>query len=489
MKTNISINPNYVLNFSDPENLPIILQPRDLDINSTPLSLFGYGSSVWGEALQENIIHILENFSSEKEPNNPIEGQLWYDKGTRQLNLRVRNEWYNIQFKRKVIAGVNPPLDYQAGDTWLNTNDNHLYYLDTNNQWLKLIDEQILDDYVNKYQPIIHNDFDANNKRLINVDNPIEDRDAINKEYADNKFINKMGDVMIGQLKLNNSPIEELDAVNKDYVDRIIDKIMENNLNFDYYHVFLNSDTTMIDLPFNYNVGDDKLMVFIQGVKQIKGISYTEYSQNQVLLSESIKNMNVEVIYVSTKKLKYDYIVMEMKKGSKILTLPFPYQRGKHCLFVYVQGVKQIVDIAYNEIDNYSIEFSTDFNVDVYVEVFNFRINQTDIPDIINHNLIVNGELHVRDPVKNSEAANKKYVDYYNFLLEQELQNRIKSSGGTMNGFLNLNYYPLDDKHATNKNYVDNRAKWEGSAKFVSTSLPDDNIGEDGDFWFVYKDI
>jgi len=54
--------------------------PEDsINNTATSLDLFGRGLTEYGERLQNNIVHILENFAGSSQPRNPLTGQLWYD--------------------------------------------------------------------------------------------------------------------------------------------------------------------------------------------------------------------------------------------------------------------------------------------------------------------------------------------------------------------------------------------------------------------------
>jgi hypothetical protein len=59
---------------------------------SSPLELLGRGSPYynttvsWGQAIQDNSVHILENFASALPPAAPLSGQQWYDTSTPALN-------------------------------------------------------------------------------------------------------------------------------------------------------------------------------------------------------------------------------------------------------------------------------------------------------------------------------------------------------------------------------------------------------------------
>ena len=50
-----------------------------INTTSTSLDLFGRGLTEYGEKLQNNLVHLLENFADSSPPSNPIVGQLWYD--------------------------------------------------------------------------------------------------------------------------------------------------------------------------------------------------------------------------------------------------------------------------------------------------------------------------------------------------------------------------------------------------------------------------
>lgn len=54
--------------------------PEDsINTTATSLQLFGRGLTEYGERLQNNLVHLLENFADSSPPSNPLVGQLWYD--------------------------------------------------------------------------------------------------------------------------------------------------------------------------------------------------------------------------------------------------------------------------------------------------------------------------------------------------------------------------------------------------------------------------
>jgi hypothetical protein len=72
----------YTLRFSDiskPQTVTVPDMPPGINTIDTSLNLVGKNYPNYGEKIAENFLHLLENFSGPLPPENPIEGQLWYD--------------------------------------------------------------------------------------------------------------------------------------------------------------------------------------------------------------------------------------------------------------------------------------------------------------------------------------------------------------------------------------------------------------------------
>lgn len=100
------------------------VSPNDLTLDSaasaanTSLLLHGKGVPNYGERVNENLIHLLENFASDVEPVFPTTGQLWYD--TAVTTLRIFNGTAFISLDTVIISDT-PPADGVAGQLWLDT--------------------------------------------------------------------------------------------------------------------------------------------------------------------------------------------------------------------------------------------------------------------------------------------------------------------------------------------------------------------------------
>jgi len=93
--------------------------------STTSLKLIGKNYAGYGEAQNENFLHLLENFSNPTAPNAPVSGQLWYNSTTKRLS------YYDGTSKWKSASGSeassSEPLGLTTGDLWYKTSTKQLY--------------------------------------------------------------------------------------------------------------------------------------------------------------------------------------------------------------------------------------------------------------------------------------------------------------------------------------------------------------------------
>ena len=81
----------YYINYTDGLNKPSFNIPFGEADNSTSLVLYGQGRTEYAEGLWNNLLHLLENFANGNPnytgPDNPTEGQLWYDSFNKVLKI------------------------------------------------------------------------------------------------------------------------------------------------------------------------------------------------------------------------------------------------------------------------------------------------------------------------------------------------------------------------------------------------------------------
>jgi len=116
----------YIINKTDGSILATVADGQ-VDTLSTNITLIGKNYSGFGEALNENFIKILENFSGSAAPTKPIRGQIWFD--TAELKLKVYNGLAFQPVSSATIAN-SQPTTLGTGDLWFNDIDKQLYFFD-----------------------------------------------------------------------------------------------------------------------------------------------------------------------------------------------------------------------------------------------------------------------------------------------------------------------------------------------------------------------
>jgi len=73
-----------------------------INTTSTSIGLPGRNYAGYGQTLDENMVHMLENFASTEPPPNPLRGQLWYNTNNQTLYVcpedgeTVANAWFAL---------------------------------------------------------------------------------------------------------------------------------------------------------------------------------------------------------------------------------------------------------------------------------------------------------------------------------------------------------------------------------------------------------
>tara|TARA_B100001287_G_C22686502_1_gene534069 strand:+ start:4864 stop:6876 length:2013 start_codon:yes stop_codon:yes gene_type:complete len=126
----------YNIPFTDQANKGTI-NVEDNSINTeTSVKLPGRLLSDYGTSINQNFLHLLENFANVNPPSNPVEGQLWYDTtdSVDQLKIYDGTNWVAAGGLKK---GTSEPASTNSvkGDLWVNTSTSQLY-LYTGSGWL-----------------------------------------------------------------------------------------------------------------------------------------------------------------------------------------------------------------------------------------------------------------------------------------------------------------------------------------------------------------
>lgn len=118
----------YEVSFTDSVNKGSLTVDDNTVNTDTSLQLPGRNLVDYGNIVLENFLHLLENFASNSSPENPVEGQLWYDTtdGIDQLKVYDGTQWVSAGGLKKSTTEPEAPTS-TIGDLWVDTANQQVY--------------------------------------------------------------------------------------------------------------------------------------------------------------------------------------------------------------------------------------------------------------------------------------------------------------------------------------------------------------------------
>jgi hypothetical protein len=111
----------YTINLTD-GNIFAVVSDGTINTNSS-MVLVGKNYAGYGEFLDENFIHLLENSSNTTAPGAPLTGQLWWDKSSGVLKVYNGTTFKSIS---GATASNSTPTSNVAGDLWFDSTNAQL---------------------------------------------------------------------------------------------------------------------------------------------------------------------------------------------------------------------------------------------------------------------------------------------------------------------------------------------------------------------------
>lgn len=112
----------YTITKTDGTTLTTIIDGTT-DSASTSLTLIGKNFPGYGVFLNQNFVKLLENFSNTAGPDDPVQGQLWWDSANKLLKVWQGSLWKVISSS---MSSSSAPAQAVVGDLWWDTANNQL---------------------------------------------------------------------------------------------------------------------------------------------------------------------------------------------------------------------------------------------------------------------------------------------------------------------------------------------------------------------------
>lgn len=308
---------------------------------ATPLQLVGRGvthynaATTWGQALQNNAIHQLENFANTQPPIAPLEGQFWFNTAIPSMNVWFNNAWNGVvvegmptqgdvdmnQFSITNLADAVNPQDAvnlrTADDRFVNVTGDYMSGV--------LSMTEPLSGVLHKITDLADTDIPAGAVIDLNTTNGT---DALNMRTADARYVNVDGDTMLADLdmgmhRITNAldPLQSQDVATKSYVDSLssgivwLQSVLDPNLFDDtlaappaiadsamlFYRSYIVKPTAYIVAGVNdalkiWAIDGDYTSTFVAGQKiEIKGNSEPTANQTYTVVTVALAGTETHI--------------------------------------------------------------------------------------------------------------------------------------------------------------------------------------------------
>jgi hypothetical protein len=112
-------------------NGAVLTTVDDATLNvATDLFFVGKNYAGYGNAVNENFVKLLENFSNSTAPTKPISGQLWFNSSSKSLNVYDGSRFKGLA---NIFVQSNQPSGSSEGDLWWDTTTLQLKTFDGSN--------------------------------------------------------------------------------------------------------------------------------------------------------------------------------------------------------------------------------------------------------------------------------------------------------------------------------------------------------------------
>jgi hypothetical protein len=122
---------SYTINLTN-GNLLTTIPDGTINTNSTSLTLIGKNYAGYGQFLDDNFVHLLENAANGTQPTTPLTGQLWFNTTAKSLQVYNGTAWVPLATN---TSSTTAPTNPNVGALWYDSTDQQLNVW-TGTQWL-----------------------------------------------------------------------------------------------------------------------------------------------------------------------------------------------------------------------------------------------------------------------------------------------------------------------------------------------------------------
>ena len=105
------------------------LPENTIDTKTVPVALIGKLIADYGTYQSNNFVHLLENFANSSEPENPINGMIWFN--TTDNTVYVCVEETTHEWRKFAFIQTTPPANPDTGDLYYNPETHKFYIYDS----------------------------------------------------------------------------------------------------------------------------------------------------------------------------------------------------------------------------------------------------------------------------------------------------------------------------------------------------------------------
>ena len=496
----------YIINKTDGTQFTVINDGEKLDPTNITgvcsLFLIGKNYPTYGEFQNENFVRLLENHASGLAPTFPLRGQLWYDTTQRKLKL------YNGNLFISVGATVSslPPVEPSTGDLWY-AQDSEQIYTYNGNDWVLIgpafsaqdgrsgtFVEKLWDNTLTPSQHLVLTTFIGNTRVTI------QSNDV---EFTPNVVVPGFTKIQKGVNYSFGSNIEF--ALNRDATDSIAFTSTKSNVGIKIVANISGNTTSVLSIDgvsglvsVAANPVGNLNVTTKQYVDTLVGAVYAEGDQDFISLEDKIKS-NVAVINANLALLTTNAATQQTQISTLTANAASQAVSINNLL---ANAVTQHFSIGHLQTDAVNQTISIN-NLDTRLTAANLVNNSNAAVQAVQiNNLLSNAA--VQATTLNGLWANAAVqATQIDLLVANSATQAVSINSLNLNkadlASPNLSGNPTAPTQSTPDNstrlattaFVKAAipaaldAKWKGSDQYVSTSLPLNNQGNNGDIWFV----